>query len=90
MEINPDHLKGTVADFDIKIGRKLIVRKGNMINVGFIKKLKSLAGKSTSLNVPNEHLQDKILSHDIVMKITFGVSLIVGISLFINFYTLKI
>ena len=66
MEINPDHLKGTVADFDIKIGRKLIVRKGNMINVGFIKKLKSLAGKSTSLNVPNEHLQDKILSHDII------------------------
>ena len=66
MEINPDHLKGTVADFDIKIGRKLIVRKGNMINVGHINKLNSLGGKSIFLNVPDEHLQDKILSHDIV------------------------
>jgi len=66
LKINPDHLKGTVADFDIKIGRKVIIRKGNMINVGHLEQLKSLGGNSTSLNVPIEHLQDKILSHDIV------------------------
>ena len=70
LKINTDHLKGSVSDFDIKIGRKLVVRKGNMINVGHLKKLKDLSGKNSYMNVPVEHLQDKILSHDIINKET--------------------
>ena len=66
LKINPDHLKGTVSDFDIKVGRKLIVSKGNMVNAGHLKKLKSLGGKSNYLNVPSEHLQYKIISHDVI------------------------
>ena len=70
LKINTEHLQGTVSDFDIKIGRKLVVRKGVMINVGHLKKLKDLSGKNTYLNVPIEHLQDKILAHNIINKET--------------------
>ena len=66
LKINPDHLQGTVADFDIKVGRKLIIGKGNIINVGHLKKLKNYRGKSAYLTVPEEQLQDKIISHDVI------------------------
>ena len=51
LKINPDHLKGTVSEFDTKVGRKLIIGKGNMINVGHLKKLKNYRGKSAYLTV---------------------------------------
>ena len=66
LKIDPDHLKGTVSDFDIKVGRKLIISKGNMINVGHLKQLKNHGGKSAYLTVPAEQLQDKIISHDVI------------------------
>ena len=66
LKINPDHLKGTVSDFDIKVGRKLIVSKGNMINAGHLKKLKNYRGKSAYLTVTAEQLQDKMMSHDVI------------------------
>ena len=66
LKINPDHLKGTVLDFDIKVGRKLIIGKGNMINAGHLKQLKNHKGKSAQLAVTAEQLQDKIISHDVI------------------------
>ena len=66
LKINPDHLKGTVSDFDIKVGRKLIISKGNMINSGHLEKLKNYKGKSAYLTVTAEQLQDKIISHDVI------------------------
>ena len=66
LKINTDHLKGSVSDFDIKVGRKIIVREGNMVNAGHLKKLKSLGGRSTYLIVPVEHLQNKIIAHDVI------------------------
>ncbi|SVD56745.1 uncharacterized protein METZ01_LOCUS409599, partial [marine metagenome] len=70
LKINPDHLKGTVLDFDIRVGRKLIVGKGNMVNVGHLKKLKDSTGKDDYLKVPTEHLQDKIIAHDVINEET--------------------
>ena len=66
LKINPDHLKGTVSDFDIKVGRKLIVGKGNMVNVGHLKQLKNSGMKGAYLTVPAEHLEDKIMSQDVI------------------------
>ena len=59
LKINLDHLKGTV-------GRKLIIGKGNMINVGHLKQLKKYRGKSAYLTVSAEQQQDKIISHDVI------------------------
>nr|MCS5549368.1 DNA-directed RNA polymerase subunit beta [SAR86 cluster bacterium] len=70
LKINPDHLKGTVSDFDIKVGRKLIVGKGNMVNVGHLKQLKNSGKKGAYLTVPAEHLEDKVISHDVIDKET--------------------
>ena len=53
LKINPDHLKGTVSDFDIKVGRKLIVGKGNMVNVGHLKQLKNSGEEGCLLNCPS-------------------------------------
>ena len=40
IEVNLEHLKGTIAEFDINAGKKLIVSKGKRINALHIKQIK--------------------------------------------------
>ena len=68
VEINTDHLKGTIAEFDIKFGRKLIVSKGKRINALHIKQIKETRKKY--LEIQESDLLGKVLSQEIVDKKT--------------------
>jgi len=68
LEINLDHLKGSVADFDINVGRKTIVSKGKRINALHIKQIKDTRNKY--LKLAFEDLEEKILANDLIDKET--------------------
>ena len=68
IEINLEHLKGTIAEFDISAGKKLIVSKGKRINALHIKQIKDSKNKYLSLNL--SEIENKILAHDLVDKET--------------------
>jgi len=68
VEINTDHLKGTIAEFDIKFGRKLIVSKGKRINALHIKQIKETRKKY--LEIQESDLVGKVLSQEIIDKKT--------------------
>ena len=64
MGLVPERLRGETASFDIKLGRKLIVEDGKRITAKHVREMmKSTVRK---LVVPNEYLEGKILSNDIV------------------------
>ena len=68
IEVNLEHLKGTIAEFDINVGKKLIVSKGKRINALHIKQIKDSKNKYLSLNL--SEIENKILAHDLVDKET--------------------
>ena len=68
IEINLDHLKGTIAEFDINVGKKLVVSKGKRINARHIKGIKDSKNKYLSLSLSD--IEGKILAHDIVNEET--------------------
>ncbi len=68
VQINTDHLKGTIAEFDIKFGRKLIVSKGKRINALHIKQIKETRKKY--LQIEESDLLGKALFQEIVDKKT--------------------
>ncbi len=64
MGLVPERLRGETATFDIKLGRKLIVEDGKRITAKHVREMSKSTVKK--LIVPNEYLEGKILSHDIV------------------------
>ena len=68
IEVNLEHLKGTIAEFDINAGKKTVVSKGKRINALHIKQIKDSKNKYLSLN--HSEIEGKILAHDIVNKET--------------------
>ena len=68
IQINLDHLKGSVADFDINVGKKTIVGKGKRVNSLHIKKIKDTKNKYLKLSF--EDLEEKILADDLIDKET--------------------
>jgi len=70
LNFRPEHFIGTTADFDIKIGRKVIVAKGQRVNGEHLRQLKELSKKNKYLIVPVEHLEDKVIAHDVIERKT--------------------
>ena len=68
VEINTDHLKGTIAEFDIKFGKKLIVNKGKRINALHIKQIKE--SRKKYLEIDQSDLIGKVLAQEIINKKT--------------------
>ncbi len=68
VEINTDHLKGTIAEFDIKFGKKLIVNKGKRINALHIKQIKE--SRKKHLEIDESDLIGKVLAQEIINKKT--------------------
>ena len=66
MNFKPDHFKGITADFDIKIGRKTIINKGQRVSGGHLSLLEELGKKNKYLNVPIDHLENKVIAHDVI------------------------
>ncbi len=64
MGLVPQRLRGDTANFNIKLGRKLIVEEGRRITAKHVRDME----KSTveNLVVPAEYLEGKILAHDVV------------------------
>ena len=68
IEVNLEHLKGSIAEFEINVGKKLIVSKGKRINALHIKQIKDSKNKYLSLNL--SEIENKILAQDLVDKET--------------------
>ncbi|HMB72023.1 MAG TPA: DNA-directed RNA polymerase subunit beta, partial [Gammaproteobacteria bacterium] len=64
LDLVPERLRGETAQFDIGVGRKVIVEKDRRITVRHVRELEK-AGLS-ELEVPTEYLIGKTLAHDIV------------------------
>ena len=64
MELIPERLRGDVAAFDIKIGKKVIVEQGRRITARHIREFEK-AG-TTELPVPAEYLHGRALAKNIV------------------------
>jgi DNA-directed RNA polymerase subunit beta len=64
LKVNPDHLKGQTASFDIVVDGKTIVAAGRKITSRTIKQLKD-AGVEW-LDVPDEYVLGKVLAQDLV------------------------
>ncbi|MEM9315662.1 MAG: DNA-directed RNA polymerase subunit beta, partial [Pseudomonadota bacterium] len=64
IELVPERLRGDIAAFDIKIGRKVIVERGRRITVRHIRELDE-AGV-TQLPVPAEYLHGRSLAKNVV------------------------
>ena len=70
VEVNIDHLKGNIADFDLVVGKTKIVSKGKRINLGHIKQLEKLLKQKKYLDLLPEDLEGKIAAHDVIDKET--------------------
>ncbi len=68
IEINLEHLRGSISEFDVNIGKKLVVSKGKRINALHIKNIKDSKNKYLSLNLSD--IENKILAHDLIDKET--------------------
>ena len=64
MELIPERLRGDVAAFDIKVGKKVIVEQGRRVTARHIRELEK-AGVS-ELPVPAEYLHGRALAKNIV------------------------
>ena len=51
VEVNIDHLKGNIADFDLVVGKTKIVSKGKRINLGHIRQLEKLLKQKKYLDL---------------------------------------
>ncbi|MEM7613308.1 MAG: DNA-directed RNA polymerase subunit beta, partial [Pseudomonadota bacterium] len=64
MELVASRLRGDTAQFDIKVGRKIIVEEGRRITAKHVRDLDKAGIEE--LVVPAEYLETRILAHDIV------------------------
>ena len=64
MGLVPQRLRGDTANFDVKLGRKLIVEEGRRITAKHVRDMEK--SRVDKLVVPAEYLEGKILAHDIV------------------------
>ncbi|MEM7765640.1 MAG: DNA-directed RNA polymerase subunit beta [Pseudomonadota bacterium] len=64
MELVASRLRGDTAQFDIKVGRKVIVEEGRRITAKHVRDLDKAGIEE--LVVPTEYLEGRILAHDIV------------------------
>ncbi|MEL6870712.1 MAG: DNA-directed RNA polymerase subunit beta [Pseudomonadota bacterium] len=64
MELIASRLRGDTAQFDIKVGRKMIVEEGRRITAKHVRDLEKAGIEE--LTVPTEYLETRILAHDIV------------------------
>jgi len=62
--INPERLRGIIAEFDIKLGKDIVVQRGRRITAKHVKILEN--SKSTSLTAPFDYLLGKVVSSDVV------------------------
>ncbi|UTW44852.1 DNA-directed RNA polymerase subunit beta [bacterium SCSIO 12696] len=68
MELVPSRLRGEIAAFDIKAGKKVLVEQGRRVTARHIRELEK-AG-TTELEVPNDYLLGRALAKDIINKET--------------------
>ena len=64
MGLVPQRLRGETANFDIKLGRKLIIEEGRRITAKHVRDMEK--SRVDNLVVPAEYLEGKILAHDVV------------------------
>ncbi|MFK8054010.1 MAG: DNA-directed RNA polymerase subunit beta [Woeseiaceae bacterium] len=64
MELIASRLRGDTAQFNIKVGRKVIVEEGRRITAKHVRDLEK--AEIEELVVPVDYLQGRILAHDIV------------------------
>lgn len=67
-ELIAERLRGEILNFDLRIRDDVIVEAGKRITARHVKLLQN--AKITSLDVPDEYLLGRILSHDVVDKAT--------------------
>jgi DNA-directed RNA polymerase subunit beta len=68
MTLIPERLRGEVAAFDIKVGRKMVVEQGRRITARHIRQLEE--AKVTELEAPLEYILGRSLATNIVNKET--------------------
>jgi DNA-directed RNA polymerase subunit beta len=68
MALIPERLRGDVATFDIKVGKKVIVEEGRRITARHIRELES--AKVTQLEIPRTYLYGRALARNLVDKKT--------------------
>ncbi|MCP5148304.1 MAG: DNA-directed RNA polymerase subunit beta [Pseudomonadales bacterium] len=68
MTLIPERLRGDVATFDIKVGKKVIVEEGRRITARHIRELE--AAKVTQLEIPRTYLYGRALAKNLVDKKT--------------------
>ncbi len=66
--LSPAKLRGTIAEFDIKSGKDVVIEKGRRITTKHTKILEKEGVKS--INTPFEYLLDKVVSRDVIDKET--------------------
>ena len=64
MGLVPQRLRGETANFDVKLGRKLIVEEGRRITAKHVRDMEK--SRVDKLVVPAEYLEGKFLAHDVV------------------------
>ncbi len=64
MTLIPERLRGDVAAFDIKAGRKVVVEQGRRITARHIRELED--AKITELEIPAEYLHGRALANNVV------------------------
>ncbi len=68
MALIPARLRGDVASFDIKVGRKVIVEQGRRITARHIRELEK--AEVSELEIPREYLYGRALAKNVVEKKT--------------------
>ncbi|MEX0828103.1 MAG: DNA-directed RNA polymerase subunit beta, partial [Haliea sp.] len=68
MALIPARLRGDVASFDIKVGRKVIVEQGRRITARHIRELEK--AEVSELEIPREYLFGRALARNVVEKKT--------------------
>ena len=64
MALIPERLRGDVATFDIKVGKKVVVEEGRRITARHIRELE--AANVTQLEIPGDYLHGRSLAKNIV------------------------
>ena len=64
----PSQLEGSVSEFDIKLGKSVLIKKGERITARHIKILKEK--RITKFSVDNDYLISKVMASDVIDKST--------------------
>jgi DNA-directed RNA polymerase subunit beta len=68
MTLIPERLRGDVAAFDIKAGKKVVVEQGRRVTARHIRELEK--ANVTELEIPGDYLYDRALAKNVVDKKT--------------------